>query len=358
MCKKLNLLIFFLFFTLFSFGQKQFCQMKDYEYSDCKELHIDAESDTAFLKSVQWNKFKQLKKVRIQYFTNSCATLKGLDKGTFTELSIADSDIIAFFSKNKVPNSLRKLKIWLKDTYGDTIIVPLEIAKLKSLNYFSIGCCANLIFSKCDLSKLKKLDTLIVEGPVSNLKFLDGLDRLKYLGFWSPQFKDSLKVLFSLLPNTKMEAWCFPGDQLIRLWNGENKRIQELEIGDSIVSYDFNTEKLYPSVVEKIETHKKEHYLLGKIQPNNFLASTFNFPLAPTESIVRATINHPIPTPNGIFPFGMLQSGMKYYFIHSNGTLKTKTIETLHYEISNEPVYNLKTSADNYFVGNILFMEK
>ena len=355
---KLIILFLFLFQSLFTFSQTNRCNQTNFEYSNCQKLELNFDSIGSSIGKIHWKKFEKLESVEIYGYTSSSSQLKGFNKGNFKNLAINYSDVVSFFSKNQIPNSVTKLTIWLSETYGDTLSVPKEISSLINLKYLSIGCCANLNFEHCDLSNLSTLDTLIVEAPVSNLHFLKDLNHLSYIGFWSPQFEESKLELDSLLPNTEKEAWCFPGNQEIHLWNGQIKTINHLQVGDTIISYDFKTQKIFPSIIEELELHSCANYMFGTLGKNELIASTAELSIYPICSNVQATVNHPVPTSEGIIPFGSIKFGNTGYFLGLNGKVETRITEPIRFEIRKEVVYNIKTSTNNYFVGDMLFMEK
>lgn len=344
--------------ALISLAQKPRCNYKNFDYTNCEKLYLNFGTKNPKAEKISWDKFENLNAVVIEGYSNDSKPLNGFQTGGFTNLAVNHSDISAFFSKNQLPNSIKKLTIWFDGSFDDSLTVPETIARLVNLTYLSIGCCSHLSFENCNLSGLPNLDTLIIEAPVSNLKFLNGVSKLKYLGFWSPSLSDFKNELDSLMPNTKKEAWCFPGDQAIQMWNGQTKIFKELSIGDTLVSFDFEKEQIVPNIIEQIEKHHSEEYLFGTIQENELLASIASFPVNQNNIFVRATVNHPMMTIEGAKSLGTIRSGMHCFILNSNRKVETRSISGVFFDIQTEEVYNIKTTGDTYFVGNILFMEK
>ena len=354
---------FQLFILFMAISSSVFCQVSksnqnNFEYQTTSSLLLNFDSIGISPPSIEWKKFETLESVEIYGYSTMSSILKGIHNGNFKNLAINYSDINAFFSENKIPKSVSKITIYLSESYGDTLSIPKKLSELKNLSYLSIGCCSNLTFETCDLSKLSNLDTLIITSPVSNLNFLNGLEQLSYIGFWSPMFESSKSELDSLLPNTEKEAACFPGDQIINLWNGSKTSLKNISIGDTILSYDFEKNLIIPSIVEEIEFHRKDNYLCGTVVENNLVASKNGSFIFTNKTGVTATINHPIPTSEGVETLGTLKSGSNYYAMNSSRILEVRIADKIVFEFRNEPVYNIKTSTNNYFIGDILFLEK
>jgi hypothetical protein len=212
---------------------------------------------------------------------------------------------------------------------------------------------------------LKKLDTLILEGPLYEVQSLSRLKKLPYLGYWSDS-SDSNKVwsthglvntLDTLLPNTKKEVWCFPSNQRVSLFNGTTKPIGEIVKGDTLLGYDFSRQCFVPNVVIAVSVHDESDYSFCHIStPGYMTAADTTFTGYPPA--VVATVNHPVISTGGrAIPLGTIPGDAFVFYLYDHSLGEIQVGEKQFYSESTR-VYNLVTEKKNYFVNGYLFADK
>jgi hypothetical protein len=147
-------------------------------------------------------------------------------------------------------------------------------------------------------------------------------------------------------------APCFVAGTQIQLENNEIKNIEDVLIGDIILSYDFKTESIKPSEVLNIFTKKV----------NSIVQYTFN-----NDTILKATLDHPIyviekgwashseTLSNSLYK---LDTPVKKIEIGDNVKLYDKIVTLTDIKVLIEPyqVYNLSeiNPFHNYFANDVL----
>src|SRR5690606_23484651 len=98
-----------------------------------------------------------------------------------------------------------------------------------------------------------QLDTLILYGHANQFSFLNCNHQLNYLGIFYSNQNDALEI-DGLYPNLNQEIWCFP--TYTSVVNNKNiiMCIDELMIGDSILSI-ANNATISPTKINCIEYH-------------------------------------------------------------------------------------------------------
>lgn len=137
---------------------------------------------------------------------------------------------------------------------------------------------------------------------------------------------------------------CFPGRTRIKMWDGSTKAIEEIEIGDRVLSYDERKNKLVAKTVLEVKcTGKKETYTFETVSGKK----------------ITCTANHPVWT----------REGWKEVFeAKSIATTETRTGDFFFESIIGsrfkavEKVYNLEVEgthtyiADGFIVHNCDFL--
>ena len=346
--------------SLFSYGQNEGAKVTqsndNIDYTNTKYLTLLFDSIQTDL-SIDWKRFKQLEQLNIyNYSAEVPIKLSGLDKGKFKAISIANSDYRKFIELNELPKKIEKLLIWTNKDIKDTLTIPQEISRYKKIKYLSIGCCLPLNLVNHQLDKLKQLDTLILEAPLINSQQLKRLHHIKYLGLWFSTLNDSRVLIDSLLPNTKKEGWCFPPDQKIKVFNGQIKNIKELNIGDTLLGYDFTTKEITSTIITKITIHEKDIYPAITLGSNNLIAS--NEYIYVNDNIVTCTANHPIKTLNGSKRIDKLTPEDLVYHLYSDSVIEIKPVDKIESGFINNQVFDIESSTGNYFVNGILILNK
>lgn len=148
---------------------------------------------------------------------------------------------------------------------------------------------------------------------------------------------------------------CFPGDTVVSTPNGL-KRIDELESGEQVYSYDFNSES---SIISKI-TEKNRYNYSGDIfhisTENETISATHNHPFYLLDGTDLE--NRPTPSDIGTDPVSINNgrwveaSDLKIGDVLLNRFNQQIVIEDIDITVENTPVYNLEIENEhNYFVG-------
>lgn len=137
---------------------------------------------------------------------------------------------------------------------------------------------------------------------------------------------------------------CFPGRTKIKMWDGSNKAIEEIEVGDRVLSFDERKNKLVIKSVKEVRcTGKKDTYTFETVSGKK----------------LTCTANHPIWTRDG---------WKEAYEARSIATTETRTGDFFFESIvgsrykSLEKVYNLEVEdthtyiADGFIVHNCDFL--
>jgi hypothetical protein len=138
-------------------------------------------------------------------------------------------------------------------------------------------------------------------------------------------------------PSGKVGA-CFLTGTQVTLQNGVTKNIEDIQVGDLVLSYNKNTFELESKKVTKLLHHTKDEYL-----GNNYWIINKN---------LKVTPNHPVYTNNGI----KLLKSLKIGDMLTDDKLQSVRIDSI--DIVNQKVeqyYNFEVKDNNnYFVENYL----
>lgn len=364
----------FVFFGLTCFGQSDddvvVKQGVEIYYNKARGvLLLDFENKCEGKFTIKVKKYPGIKSIGIENYNNANITkIIGFDKLKYESVYFTESDFINFNEHNPVAKDIRSLHLWVNYLdHFDTIVIPKEIEQFANLEKLTIGCCNLIDIRAVDLTKFKNLDTLILEGPMFEVNSLQQLKELNYIGLWrDPTDKlygwktDSIyQVIDTLLPNTQKVIWCFPPNQQITLYNGQTKSIQDIQIGDTLLSYNLIRNEFIPNCVLQTAKHPKAHYDLRKINASSsLLADIENNSVYVGERSVTATQNHPIILRNSdLKPIGSIVNRDELIFVNN------KEIEIVFTQLSVDfkeetTVYNLVTTERNYFVNGFLFSDK
>lgn len=156
--------------------------------------------------------------------------------------------------------------------------------------------------------------------------------------------------------------YCFPGNALVTMADGSTKEIAAIKEGDSVMSYNVNTNTEEETLVEKVEIHESNRFALttlSLIDPNAMIEATLNaskFDL----KVLEATANHPLLTSTGTTKMGDIKVGDILYFYEKDAkAFKEFKVFTTHKDSKMvEKVYNLITQKNNYLVNSIVVQKK
>lgn len=156
--------------------------------------------------------------------------------------------------------------------------------------------------------------------------------------------------------------YCFPGNALVTMADGSTKEIAAIKEGDSVMSYNVNTNTEEETLVEKVDIHESNRFALttlSLIDPNAMIEATLNaskFDL----KVLEATANHPLLTSRGTTKMGDIKVGDILYFYEKDAkAFKEFKVFTTHKDSKMvEKVYNLITQKNNYLVNSIVVQKK
>jgi prepilin-type N-terminal cleavage/methylation domain-containing protein len=135
------------------------------------------------------------------------------------------------------------------------------------------------------------------------------------------------------------QAYCFLADTKVTMADGNYKNIQDVKVGDMVLSYDSVTQKNVPEKVTKIFEHGREaidHYLV-------------------INDSIKVTENHPFYLNGSYQPIGLAKLGDR--LLNSNG--ETVTITKIERINEPAPTYNLEVeNTHNYYTNDILVHNK
>ncbi|MBD0260429.1 MAG: hypothetical protein ICV83_32330, partial [Cytophagales bacterium] len=103
---------------------------------------------------------------------------------------------------------------------------------------------------------------------------------------------------------------CFPAFARVTLADGTEKAIADVRPGDRVASYDAVTGTLQTAVVQAVQVHDRQPYLVQSVvlTTTDLFASREGHRPG-TQLVLQATPNHPVWTPTGAVPLGKLQTG-------------------------------------------------
>lgn len=235
------------------------------------------------------------------------------------------------------------------------------LAKIPSLKRLNISDCSISVVPK-ELGLMTHLESLMLVNQTgfdsNTFKTLPSeiyqLVKLKELyvdwGMDKQLVKSRLPAGCKLIP---YEA-CFPASAKVLLANGDEKRIDQVRVGDSVMSYNYSTCTAQMSLVKSVAVHREQVYDLWKIYMGHpgLTASNANGPIQ-TLSVV-ATPNHPFLLEKGVAKRleGMTENDMMQIF--DTGGLSGAKISYIDRDYAKaDEVYNLVTEQGNYFINRV-----
>lgn len=147
---------------------------------------------------------------------------------------------------------------------------------------------------------------------------------------------------------------CFPGDMKVLMACGGHKRIDEIEIGDLVMAYDFDAETLTPTVVNRIDAPVHYEMVYLRFSKNVGLRSTQDHPIW-VKGKGWASVNSELSTMRYDLDVSHLEVKDKcvVYMDRKKKTVRLKRIE-LYYE--RQKTYNLTIleNGNSYIVNGII----
>jgi hypothetical protein len=211
------------------------------------------------------------------------------------------------------------------------------------------------------------------EGIRESTKFKHGLCKLHQTIPASPDMKDEnmrqwggVKTIYVNKKGEvvwESEPWysCFPGSEMVLMADFSEKTINQLIIGDEILSLNKETGILEKTIILEIQQHTGNYKLLEIFYSDGSnLTSTTKKDFSSSTRLIKLTENHPIMTISGFKPARYLKTGDEIFIFNS----LNKQIEKVKIEKLAEPneaannVYNLKLNSENYIVDGVIVMMK
>ncbi len=203
-------------------------------------------------------------------------------------LNIEGTLISSLPSKIKKLENLRALSISFNtlDNYEKDIKLLIHLPKLTSLIMPYDICSQKIPKSIANLKQLKILELSSYNAALkdnfverrsdttmANLKFLATLNQLKYLKICYSEYRRSIiDSLAKFHPNfdPKYYFLCFPEGSRIKLKNGLDKNIEDVNVNDEILALNETTKRIDTAVVTKLHKHSCEGSDLISIKGKEF----------------------------------------------------------------------------------------
>jgi len=136
---------------------------------------------------------------------------------------------------------------------------------------------------------------------------------------------------------------CFTGDTLIKTASGQDKKINELAIGDLIQGYNIGEERIKEVKITNVFKHEKQNYYSVAFKDG---------------SVLKATKDHPLYAEKGYLKVEDLKVGDRIAKI-TGDKLEFIEIVKIKKSLFKKPVYNLEVDKyHNYFANNFLVHNK
>ena len=142
---------------------------------------------------------------------------------------------------------------------------------------------------------------------------------------------------------------CLVGGTPIAMADGTTRPIEQVAVGDWVLSYDFAREQVVPAPVVRTFVHPAHELSESIVRINSDL---------------RATTNHPIYANGRWVPAGLLNVGDSLFLLSSDretslSALLQTRVASLSTEREREATFNLEIGAHhNYFAGDVLVHNK
>lgn len=196
------------------------------------------------------------------------------------------------------------------------------------------------------------------------------IDDLKYVGEDEPGFLACVgfvvsKEFSALLAGSGggMEEegeyeYCFAGESTITLSNNEKCKVNDLQPGMTLTSWDNDLNRFSETTVTGIDIHLREEIEMYEIwitDPEVLLSETNNKPVL---KVLRLTANHPVESSIGRIRAEKVMPGMNI-FVDVRGELTSVPVIASRSSVSTESkVYSILTNGMPFFVDGVLVWPK
>lgn len=149
---------------------------------------------------------------------------------------------------------------------------------------------------------------------------------------------------------------CFPGDQLVTLADGSQKELQNIEMGDQVITIDPESQQQTVVEVNKLVAHVPENYAITALTliktERNETEETLELTMA--IKTLKATPNHPMLTSNGHKPICEVQVGELILSREkgSDSYSSYEVIETQEITEGVQPVFSIEANAGTTLMMN------
>jgi len=153
---------------------------------------------------------------------------------------------------------------------------------------------------------------------------------------------------------------CFPPTALVSMSDGSQKEIQEILVGDLVLSYNSVEDKFSETLVTEVNCFKGiSHLSRITFYSENELTASLSL-IACNNYFIEATAMHPFLTDKGIKRVKDFISNdiLFYNDSKSNKIEKVKIEQVVHNEYIANQVFHLKTTSGNYIVNGIVVLLK
>ena len=153
---------------------------------------------------------------------------------------------------------------------------------------------------------------------------------------------------------------CFPGTQMVKMANGNEKPLTEIKPGDQVVTVDPKTKQSATGTVKQLVSHPAHNYAITEL----LLISTeeiSDHQINLRARIIQATPNHPVTTLNGRKPIGKVQLN-ETIACWDERTHTYKNFRVFYVQEKaggTQPVYNMELDGGKTFVVNdVMVLQK
>ena len=149
---------------------------------------------------------------------------------------------------------------------------------------------------------------------------------------------------------------CFPGDQLVTLADGSTKQLQEVEMGDKVITLDPVTQTNTVVEVNKLVAHTPKNYAITALTliktERNETKDALEIKMG--IKMLKATPNHPMLTSTGHKPIGEVEAGEEI-LSWDDATQKYESfevVETREFTEGVQPVFSIEANAGTTLLMN------
>ncbi|WP_020528194.1 Hint domain-containing protein [Flexithrix dorotheae] len=149
--------------------------------------------------------------------------------------------------------------------------------------------------------------------------------------------------------------YCFPETALVTMADGSQKTIDKVNIGEEVLMLDRKLKEVTTTKITGIDIHQRVEIQIGTLYflPHHLMSSS-SVHLSEIFEL-RATLNHPVITTDGIKPLGKIKSGDEIFYWSQNDQklMKYQVFHILKNGQKVTKVYNLKTEGGGFIADGV-----